>query len=128
MPTNPFTDVWHFLTATTSDYLHQGNWRYLILALFWALLLSSGTPSTLDITAEHRSRSTLLFRRVETRIQTKPCVRCGRLTIRSLADRERSLYRQYLLAPGYIRRSVLRARLRTTLIMARRILRFTPWS
>jgi uncharacterized membrane protein YphA (DoxX/SURF4 family) len=41
MPTNPFTDVWHFLTATTSDYLHQGNWRYLILALFWALLLAS---------------------------------------------------------------------------------------
>ena len=41
MPTNPFTDVWHFLTATTSDYLHQGNWRYLILALFWALLLIS---------------------------------------------------------------------------------------
>ena len=41
MPTNPFTDVWHFLTATTTDYLHQGNWRYLILALFWALLLVS---------------------------------------------------------------------------------------
>lgn len=41
MPTNPFTDVWHFLTATTNDYLHQGNWRYLILALFWALLLAS---------------------------------------------------------------------------------------
>jgi hypothetical protein len=41
MPTNPFTDVWHFLTAMTSDYLHQGNWRYLILALFWALLLAS---------------------------------------------------------------------------------------
>jgi uncharacterized membrane protein YphA (DoxX/SURF4 family) len=41
MPTNPFTDVWHFLTATTSDYLNQGNWRYLILALFWALLLAS---------------------------------------------------------------------------------------
>src|SRR5260370_4299782 len=41
MPTNPFTDVWHFLTATTRDYLHQGNWRYLILALFWALLLVS---------------------------------------------------------------------------------------
>jgi uncharacterized membrane protein YphA (DoxX/SURF4 family) len=41
MPTNPFTDVWHFLTATTSDYLHQGNWRYLILALFWVLLLVS---------------------------------------------------------------------------------------
>ena len=41
MPANPFTDVWHFLTATTNDYLHQGNWRYLILALFWALLLAS---------------------------------------------------------------------------------------
>jgi hypothetical protein len=41
MPSNPFTDVWHFLTATTSDYLHQGSWRYLILALFWALLLTS---------------------------------------------------------------------------------------
>src|SRR5207302_11369782 len=41
MPANPFTDVWHFLTATTNDYLHQGNWRYLILALFWALLLIS---------------------------------------------------------------------------------------
>jgi len=41
MPPNPFTDVWHFLTATTNDYLHQGSWRYLILALFWALLLVS---------------------------------------------------------------------------------------
>jgi uncharacterized membrane protein YphA (DoxX/SURF4 family) len=41
MPTNPFTDIWHFLTGTTDDYLHQGNWRYLILALFWALLAAS---------------------------------------------------------------------------------------
>jgi len=41
MPTNPFTDVWHFLTGTTGDYLRQGNWRYLIAALFWALLLAS---------------------------------------------------------------------------------------
>jgi uncharacterized membrane protein YphA (DoxX/SURF4 family) len=41
MPTNPVTDVRHFLTATTSDYVHQGNWRYLILALFWALLVVS---------------------------------------------------------------------------------------
>jgi hypothetical protein len=36
-----FTDVWQFLTGTTGDYLHQGNWRYLMLALFWALLLAS---------------------------------------------------------------------------------------
>jgi uncharacterized membrane protein YphA (DoxX/SURF4 family) len=41
MPTNPLTDVLHFLTATTNDYLHQGAWRYLILALFWTLLLVS---------------------------------------------------------------------------------------
>jgi hypothetical protein len=36
-----FTDVWQFLTGATGDYLHQGNWRYLILVLFWALLLAS---------------------------------------------------------------------------------------
>ena len=41
MPTNPFTDVLSFLTANTSDYLHQGNWRYLILLVFWVLLLAS---------------------------------------------------------------------------------------
>ncbi|KRR28513.1 DoxX family protein [Bradyrhizobium retamae] len=40
MPKNPFTDVWQFLTATTGDYLQLGNWRLLILALFWALLLA----------------------------------------------------------------------------------------
>ncbi|HZC96355.1 MAG TPA: DoxX family protein [Bradyrhizobium sp.] len=37
---NPFTDVWHFLTAATNDYLRLGNWRFLVLALFWALLLA----------------------------------------------------------------------------------------
>jgi hypothetical protein len=41
MPKNPFTDVWQFLTATTGDYLRLGNWRYMIVALFWALLLAS---------------------------------------------------------------------------------------
>ena len=40
MPTNPFIDIWHFLTGNTNDYLHQGNWRYVILALFWILLLA----------------------------------------------------------------------------------------
>lgn len=39
MPTNPFGDAWIFLTARTNDYVHQGNWRFLIVALFWALLL-----------------------------------------------------------------------------------------
>jgi hypothetical protein len=41
MPANPFTDIWNFLTAATNDYVSQGNWRYLILALFWALLIAS---------------------------------------------------------------------------------------
>lgn len=41
MPKTPVTDVWQFLTATTSDYLQLGSWRYLILALFWALLVAS---------------------------------------------------------------------------------------
>jgi hypothetical protein len=40
MPTNPFIDIWHFLSGNTNDYLHQGNWRYVILALFWVLLLA----------------------------------------------------------------------------------------
>lgn len=41
MPKNPLTDVWQFLTASTSDYLDLGGWRFLILALFWALMLAS---------------------------------------------------------------------------------------
>ena len=40
MPTNPFTDIWHFLTATTGDYLRLGGWRYLILVFFWVLFLA----------------------------------------------------------------------------------------
>jgi uncharacterized membrane protein YphA (DoxX/SURF4 family) len=41
MPKNPITDVWQFLSATTSDYLQLGSWRYPILALFWSLLIAS---------------------------------------------------------------------------------------
>jgi len=41
MPKNPFTDIWQFLTATTSDYMALGGWRFLILALFWALVIAS---------------------------------------------------------------------------------------
>jgi hypothetical protein len=41
MPKNPLTDVWQFLTGTTGDYLRLGNWHYLILVLFWALLIVS---------------------------------------------------------------------------------------
>jgi len=38
---NPLTDAWQFFTATTGDYLSLGGWRYLLLALFWALLIAS---------------------------------------------------------------------------------------
>jgi uncharacterized membrane protein YphA (DoxX/SURF4 family) len=41
MPKNPVFDIWQFLTATTEDYQALGAWRYLILALFWALLIGS---------------------------------------------------------------------------------------
>ncbi len=41
MPKNPFTDVWQFLTGTTSDHLLLGSWRYLLVVLFWALLAGS---------------------------------------------------------------------------------------
>ena len=41
MPDNPFTDIWQFLTATTSDYLDLGAWRFPILALFWILMIAS---------------------------------------------------------------------------------------
>ena len=41
MPKNPITDVLKFVTATTSDYLALGGWRFLILALFSVLMLAS---------------------------------------------------------------------------------------
>jgi hypothetical protein len=41
MPKNPFTDVWQFLTGTTNDHLDLGAWRYLLVALFLALLATS---------------------------------------------------------------------------------------
>jgi uncharacterized membrane protein YphA (DoxX/SURF4 family) len=41
MPMNSLTDMGHFLATATSNYLHQGNWRYLFLSLYWALLLIS---------------------------------------------------------------------------------------
>lgn len=41
MPKNPISDVWQFLTASTSDYLDLGGWRFLILSLFWVLMIAS---------------------------------------------------------------------------------------
>lgn len=41
MAKNPFTDLWQFLTAATPDHLELGQWRYLLGALFMALLIAS---------------------------------------------------------------------------------------
>jgi len=41
MSRNPVTDVWQFLTGRTEDYLALGGWRFLVLALFYALLATS---------------------------------------------------------------------------------------
>ena len=41
MPRNPFTDVWQFLTGATGDYMALGGWRYLLVALFLTLILTS---------------------------------------------------------------------------------------
>jgi uncharacterized membrane protein YphA (DoxX/SURF4 family) len=43
MPRNPFTDIWQFLTGATSDQLNLGSWRYLLMALFLALVAASVT-------------------------------------------------------------------------------------
>ncbi len=40
MPNNPFGDAWHFLTANTGDYQKLGDWRFVILGLFWVLLIA----------------------------------------------------------------------------------------
>jgi hypothetical protein len=40
MPKNPITDIWQFLIGTTDDYLKLGALRFVILALFWALLIA----------------------------------------------------------------------------------------
>ena len=41
MPRNPLTDIWQFFTGATGDYMALGSWRYLLLALFLALVVAS---------------------------------------------------------------------------------------
>lgn len=41
MRVNPFYDSWLFLIGETGPHLGVGNWRYLLVALFWALLIAS---------------------------------------------------------------------------------------
>lgn len=58
MPKNPFTDVWQFLTATTSDYLGLGAWRFLILALFWILFITSIVLAFVNLRDDPTQRTT----------------------------------------------------------------------
>lgn len=41
MSKNPISDAWRFLVGTTADHLELGSWRYLLVALFWALFIAS---------------------------------------------------------------------------------------
>jgi hypothetical protein len=41
VPKNPLTDLWRFLSGTTDDHLLLGGWRYLLVALFLALVVAS---------------------------------------------------------------------------------------
>ena len=41
MPKNPLTDFGRFLAGTTEDHLNLGSWRYLLVALFFALVAIS---------------------------------------------------------------------------------------
>ena len=54
---NPFGDIWQFLTATTSDYLNLGGWRFLILALFWALFIASIALALVNLRDDPAQRS-----------------------------------------------------------------------
>jgi len=57
VPKNPFYDLWQFLTATTSDYLDLGGRRFAILALFWALFITSITIAVGNLRADPGQRT-----------------------------------------------------------------------
>ena len=38
---NPFADFWNFLIGNTEDYNALGSWKYLLVALFLALIVAS---------------------------------------------------------------------------------------
>jgi uncharacterized membrane protein YphA (DoxX/SURF4 family) len=57
MPKNPLTDIWQFLTATTSDHMALGGWRFLLLALFWALLIASAIIAAKNWNEDPQQRS-----------------------------------------------------------------------
>jgi hypothetical protein len=57
MPKNPFTDIWQFLTAATDDYLALGGGRFVILALFWGLFVTSVVIAARNWSEDPKQRS-----------------------------------------------------------------------
>jgi uncharacterized membrane protein YphA (DoxX/SURF4 family) len=57
VPKNPLTDIWQFLTATTSDYVDLGGWRFVILALFWGLFIASLVLAFLNLRDDPAQRT-----------------------------------------------------------------------
>ena len=54
---NPFADALKFLTADTNDYNAMGLWKYLILALFYALILASLVLAIMNWRQDRQQRS-----------------------------------------------------------------------
>src|ERR1700759_525502 len=54
---NPFSDAWTFLTANTGDFQKLGEWRFLVLALFYGLLIV-GTAVAFKNWQEDRAQRT----------------------------------------------------------------------
>lgn len=57
MPQNPFTDIFRFLTGNTNDLNDLGNWRFVLVALFWALLIASVAIAVKNWRADPTQRS-----------------------------------------------------------------------
>jgi len=57
MRTNPFYDIWLFLSGETDSHLGVGAWRYLLVALFWGLIIVSVTIAIRNWRAEPAQRA-----------------------------------------------------------------------
>lgn len=57
MRVNPFYDSWLFLTGETGSHLGIGAWRFLLVALYWGLMLSSIAIAYRNWQADSRQRT-----------------------------------------------------------------------
>ena len=48
MRVNPFYDSWLFLIGEDAFHLGIGPWRYLLVAIYWALAIASCLVSACD--------------------------------------------------------------------------------